>query len=89
MEEMELTTVNNEVNVENPEIEEVEETGSTAAGVALLVGIGVAGTLLTQKFIIPGAKKVFGAVRNAVSNAKSEPDEDVEHVVEEQVPETK
>lgn len=88
MEEMELTTVNNEVNTENPETEEVEETGSLG-GVALLVGAGVGLTLLTQKVIIPGAKKAFGALKNAVSNAKKESDDSEEPVAEEQAHETK
>lgn len=88
MEEMELTTVNNEVNVENPETEEVEETGSWG-GVALLVGAGVGLTLLTQKVIIPGAKKAIGAVKNAISNAKQDTDESADAPVEDQPTESK
>lgn len=80
MEEMELTTVNNEVTTtENPEVEETGESGSLA-GVGLLVGIGVAGTLLTQKFVIPTAKKAFGAVKNAL--AKKETDDPVVYVAD-------
>lgn len=89
MEEMELTTVNNEVNVENPEIEEVEESGSCLPGVALLVGAGVGLTLLTQKVIIPGAKKAIGAVRKAVADAKANQEETADAQVEDQPTESK
>lgn len=88
MEEMELTTVNNEVNVKNPETEEVEETGSWG-GAALLVGAGVGLTLLMQKVIIPGAKKAIGTVKNAISNAKQDEEETAETPVKDQPTESK
>lgn len=58
------------IDVSDIDIDEPSGKGSAAVGTAILLGIGVGATLLTEHVLIPGAKWVGGKIGGVFKSGK-------------------
>lgn len=67
---VELVPSDEVIDVSDIDIDEPSGNGSAAVGTAILLGIGVGATLLTEHVLIPGAKWVGGKIGGVFKSGK-------------------